>query len=422
MDGELTRRAAGLGLAPEDFDAFLVPDAGSTGPENLRQRVRRWSNGVLGRLAALGLVAELTVTGGRSAAEPGLRALFVRDEVGRSHVARASVALELPSHGTGQAAPGRLEEVLGHHALLSFALDSVHVEVALELGPHAALDLANLRARLRDPSGALELVSAFERLPEGVAVGVLGVPCFPSAQRTSVDDLRALLDDAERKNQPLWIGRSVPRGVVVGLGATLDEELEAVLVAVAHVYRLVAWAPENDWARAATTGSARRGRKRREAPHEARESRDASTERRARRSGGRREREAARGHEEALEALEGEDAPEPSRAGRDEPVVSTRGKAAALLARAAVRGAAVTAIDPDRAIERGTRVQVLEGAFAGRVGVVGELEPGGRARVLFGLLATSVPVADLVAAVAGPRGKGGLRSSHRRVGRRKEGS
>ena len=175
---------------------------------------------------------------------------------------------------------------------------------------------------------------------------------------------------------------------------------------------------QNDWARAdhginPCTGGARRRRRASRATR--------STERRARRSG-RRARARARGAtKRRSRRWRARNAPEPSRAGRDEPVVSTRGKAAALLARAAVRGAAVTAIDPDRAIERGTQVRCSKAPSraasassatrAGRAGA-GALRPPRDER------ARRRPRRRRGRAA----GQGGLRSSHRRVGRRKEGS
>jgi transcription antitermination factor NusG len=62
----------------------------------------------------------------------------------------------------------------------------------------------------------------------------------------------------------------------------------------------------------------------------------------------------------------------------------------------------------------GARVRVLEGPFAGRTGVVQELDGKGGARVMLGLLAVRVVLRDLVlwpGKVARPR----LSSSHRRL-------
>jgi transcription antitermination factor NusG len=63
--------------------------------------------------------------------------------------------------------------------------------------------------------------------------------------------------------------------------------------------------------------------------------------------------------------------------------------------------------------ERGARVSVLKGAFAGKVGVVQELDGKGGARVMLGLLAVRLDVKNLVSAAEG-RGRPRLSSSHRK--------
>jgi transcription antitermination factor NusG len=63
--------------------------------------------------------------------------------------------------------------------------------------------------------------------------------------------------------------------------------------------------------------------------------------------------------------------------------------------------------------ERGARVSVLKGAFAGKIGVVQELDGKGGARVMLGLLAVRLDVKNLVSAVEG-RGRPRLSSSHRK--------
>jgi transcription antitermination factor NusG len=56
---------------------------------------------------------------------------------------------------------------------------------------------------------------------------------------------------------------------------------------------------------------------------------------------------------------------------------------------------------------------VLEGPFAGKVGVVQELDAKGVARVMLGLLAVRLPVKDLVSLIEG-RARPLLSSSHRK--------
>lgn len=65
-----------------------------------------------------------------------------------------------------------------------------------------------------------------------------------------------------------------------------------------------------------------------------------------------------------------------------------------------------------RALERGARVCPIDGPFAGREGLIQELDGRGGARVLFGLLAVHIDLADLRPALQ-PRLR--LGSSHRRL-------
>ena len=60
------------------------------------------------------------------------------------------------------------------------------------------------------------------------------------------EDIRALLDDSQRNRRPLWMGWSVKREVALAHVDEIDELLADALVALAHVYKLVAWAPDND--------------------------------------------------------------------------------------------------------------------------------------------------------------------------------
>jgi len=64
-------------------------------------------------------------------------------------------------------------------------------------------------------------------------------------------------------------------------------------------------------------------------------------------------------------------------------------------------------------LEKGSRVRVLGGPFAGRVGVISELDGKGGARVTFGPLSARVPLHDLGSARE-VRGRPALKSSHRK--------
>jgi len=65
-------------------------------------------------------------------------------------------------------------------------------------------------------------------------------------------------------------------------------------------------------------------------------------------------------------------------------------------------------------LEKGDKVRVLGGPFAGRVGVISELDGKGGARVTLGLLSARVPLHDLGPA-GEAKGRPAFQSSHRRM-------
>jgi transcription antitermination factor NusG len=78
-----------------------------------------------------------------------------------------------------------------------------------------------------------------------------------------------------------------------------------------------------------------------------------------------------------------------------------------------LRGERALGVDPNVAVEKGARVQVLRGPFEGKVGLVQEVDPKGGARVMLGLLALRLDVKDLAVVVEG-RERRVLSTSHRR--------
>jgi hypothetical protein len=442
---------AELALSTADFDAFLEPtlppprssqagraasfargaggDASSPAAQRraLRTRIELWARGIVPRLEQLGLAIEVVVPdeveqhlSSRSPRAIAQRVIFVRDQFGRSGVPRTEPDAD----------------PLRAHAYLALTIDSVHVEVSLEVCPEAEADVKNLRARLADPTRLLELSTLFETLPQEFAIGVIGVPSFPSAENASADDIRALLDDSQRSRRALWVGWSVKREIALAHSSELDEQLADALVVLAHTYRLIAWAPDNDLIGAGRRGAWRAGRARNEerrerGREERRKRRNVRSKKPARIEGTRREREDAR---RLLTVAEREGGPT-SRATRtsaqpgDEAApadAAERGRGEApgrgvparrpmlqtMMRARGARPALSTEVDPKLPIEKGTRVRVLAGPFANKVGIVQELDSKGRARVRLGLLAATLDLKDLVASTEGTRPM--LASSHRR--------
>jgi hypothetical protein len=435
---------AALGLGAADFDAFLEPAnspaasrAGAARPgaaaqrRALRERIETWAHGVVPRLEQIGLALEVVVPdeleqhlSSRAPRAIAQRVVFVRDDFSRASVPRLLPELD----------------PLRAHAHLALTIDSVHVEVSLEVGPDAEADVKNLRARIADPTALLELTGLLEAMPDEFAIGVIGVPSFPRAQSATADDVRALLDDSQRNGRPLWIGWSLKREIAVAHARQLDEELADAVVALAHVYKMIAWAPDNDRIAAggkrswrALRARARELDERRERGREERRTRRAASKKGTpvRVEGSRREREDARrqssaeSREPPASRLLGDrdrdrdvggdvDKAKPdflaaSRALPRRPVLPTT-----LRARGA-RPMLVPPVDPSTPLEKGTHVRVLAGPFEGKLGVVEGIDGRGRARVRLGLLAATLEMKDIIAA---PKdGRPMLGSSHRRVRR-----
>ena len=431
-----------LRLSGADFDAFLEPTqpparAGqavrpvpAAQRRVLRERIEAWARSIVPRIEQLGIAVEVVVPdeveqhlSSRAPRAIGQRVIFVRDAFQRSGVPRTEPDVD----------------PLRAHAYLALTIDSVHVEVALEICPEAEADVKNLRARLADPTRLLELTTLFETLPLEFAIGVIGVPSFPRAENANADDVRALLDDSQRNRRPLWVGWSVKREVALAHSSELDDQLADALVVLAHAYKLLAWAPDNDLIAAGRRGAWRAGRARNEerrerGREERRKRRSVHSKKPARVEGTRREREDAR---RLLTVAEREGAGPTSRASRapgdDSPLGDAEGRARGeggggrsvparrpmlqtMMRARGARPAMSTEVDPKLPIEKGTRVRVLAGPFANKVGIVQELDSKGRARVRLGLLAATLALKDIVASTEGSRPM--LASSHRRPRKR----
>jgi hypothetical protein len=438
-----------LRLTSADFDAFLEPTTaasraggsgahpggarsyGGLGPSHgaaaqrraLRERIEAWARALGPRLADLGIAVEIVVPdeveqhlssgAPRSIAQ---RVVFVRDAYARSFVPRSEPELD----------------PLRSHAYLALTIDSVHLAVSLEVCPEAEADVKNTRARIADPMALLELMSLLESMPDEFAIGVIGVPSFPRAQSATAEDIRALLDDSQRNRRPLWMGWSVKREVALANSDDIDELLADALVALAHVYKLVAWAPDNDLIAATRRGAwrARRARaeERRERGREERRRRRKGVRKGpVRKEGSRREREDARRILSAGDRSDREAGPTSRRgdeAQKQEPQASSASRSEAtgrltpprrpiLPTSLRARGArASNDVDPSVAVEKGVKVRVLAGPFANRLGIVQEIDPKNRARVRLGLLVATIDLKDLAASAEGARPM--LASSHRR--------
>jgi hypothetical protein len=307
---------------------------------------------------------------------------------------------------------------------LTLALDAgSHVEVALQLPPQ---DLPALRARLADAERALELTTVIEALPEQFKTGAAGEGGGVPASGASADQLRALLERVEREQQTLWLGWRVSRVAALTHAALLDELLEDALVALGGLLALVAWTP-------ASLGDARLGPPNRR--DRSRHDGEPGAGKRGNGSHGNgatardkgRPRARARNQHEGDPESEPETEPATERESRkksgtkDEALPSKLPRATnpRIALRPgfrprflATRGSHESAVDPRAPIDKGARVRVLEGPFAGKVGVVQECDGRGGVRVMLGPLAVRLDLKDVVPCAEG-RVRPRLSSSHR---------
>jgi hypothetical protein len=432
-----------LRFVARDFEAYLPERATSNAFSRprieLKQRALGWARVVAPRLAAAGLRLEIT----GSDETPCLRnkkrvecqwVFFRRDPADREELDR------LLSHGRPISA--EIDDPSAHkrHVLLGLRLDSLGVGVCVALHPDATIDVDNLRARLSSSTGADALVRALERLPEEFQVTVGETLATEAGDRVSVtaaspEALLGLLERAAATSQPLSIGWWVPRDLALAHAHELGEQLEDALVALAPVHRLVAWARDNDHISLETRleGAERdRARAHAEAFAETerwRAERDAerekSLERARERQQQRREdtpRDPRKAARHTLATLfkgapaqargRGKDAAD-GRAKHPPPVPPPAPPDDELGAGRPAAGAAAAV----GVVDKGSRVRVLSGPFAHKLGVVSELDGRGGARVLLGLLSTRLDLTDLELA-PNRRDRPALQSSHRSAPRK----
>ena len=398
MNPRALPRRASLRLTDDDFGATL-PQAPTKARRSLEGRLFSWAAEAAAHLSER--FGPLEVHAVRDPDGDGSGVVFVREGFARTTV--EELAEDTRSLRTRMGEAPYLPHL--HVALLVY-LEAV--ELRIDLPARAWVDAENLRARLADPGGLLELLSSLESLPE-----VFELLCFPPgpsaagalcAQRATADDLRALSERARAEPSSLRVRWRIPKRIVLSFPADLGDALEDALFALSSVTKLVAWAEDNDVLGLVTRWEARRER-RLELPDE---------------GGVPSERTARRPPRE-------DDEPRPKRSYREPPSRRYGSVAAppleperlpplAPLARKIPRRARAPRlfdVDPAVPVERGTGVKVLAGPFAGRIGAVLELLGSDEAKVSLGLLVARVPIADLVAC-APKSGRTRLPSSHRK--------
>jgi hypothetical protein len=439
---------APLNLTARDFDAYSAEKATSNAYSRprleVKQRALGWARGVVARLAAVGIAVDVH----GSDEHPCLRnkkrvdcqwVFFWRDRAARDELERLLDQGRTISEEIDDPSPFR------RHAFLALRVDTQAVEVCFAVHSEARVDIDNLNARLSSAEALDALMKALEALPEQFSIGVNERDRIPCGSATP-EAIRGMLEAAAAGQVPLWIGWSVSRVTAIEHSEIMGEQLEDALVALAPIYRLVAWSKGNDHialerrlegmeqerARAHAQVMAENEKWLAERALE----RERSIEQaRARKDEG---RGALEGRKPTLASLFGEPAGRPktdpprhrsgsgsgdggrsrggsgARAGREALDRAGDSFGQAKEAREATRASSARAVVQGvAAIDKGARVRVRSGAFVDKIGVVSELDGRGGARVMLGLLSSRFELGELEA-VADTRERPSLQSSHRR--------
>ncbi|MDI1477436.1 hypothetical protein [Polyangium sp. y55x31] len=462
---------APLHLTDSDFDAYAPEKATSNAYSRprleVKQRALAWARGVITRLADLGITVDVH----GSDEHPTLRnkkrvecqwVFFWRDAAAREELERLLDAGRSISAAIDDPSP------YGRHAFLALRIDSHSVEVCFAVHPEAKVDIDNLRARLaaKDVADgaaptalAAELTAALRALPEQFAVGVGADRVAASA--ATPEAIEAMLERAAEGQVPLWIGWAVAREVALEHAEILDEQLEDALLALAPIYTLVAWSRQNDhialdrrlegiererarthaevsaqtekWQAeqaAARERSLAEAKARGEAEgprasslpfgHGARPGHGAPRRpsldtlfKPGSKAEGDRDRDRRGGRPQEAKASQAPAAPREREREREHTPAPSRVTPAPTAPTPAPAAASSTSAAPPATMEKGARVRVLSGPFVDKIGVVGELDGRGGARVLLGLLSTRIEVTDLALVPEG-RERPAIQSSHRR--------
>ncbi|MCU0690553.1 MAG: KOW motif-containing protein [Polyangiaceae bacterium] len=447
-----------LGLRPDDFDAYDPRRAGSNAYSRPRlefkQRALVWARRVAVRLHDIGIHVDVYASEEHPSVRNGYRVDCQWVCLTRTAAEREPIDALLDQR-RGIAAV--LDQSPSHrHAFLALRLDFDGVEVAVQVHPGAWIDFKTLQTRLHEPVRGDELVRALVALPEQFAFGIRGQAQSPCSEATR-DNLLAMLDEVEASAAAVRIGWSVPRLVALEHADLLDEQLEDALVALASLYRHTTWCPEDDPADMGKMIETAREQRARDAACRADRERRDEQERaalREQRTAASRARTKERVAYEATRArptlanLFKTDAPgEASPATPSNAVPATkpdstkparreasqfarprassrqkRGEAARQKPRSPSErpgekrpAATESAYVPGGDLDKGAKVRVLRGPFAGKIGVLSDTDGRGGARVLLGLLATRLALDELESVVEA-KDRPALQSSHRRPG------
>jgi hypothetical protein len=447
-----------LHLNARDFDAYAAEKATSNAYSRprleVKQRALLWARGIVARLAAQGLAVDVHGSDEHLSLRNRKHVdcqwiFFSRNEAARDELSR------LLDRGRSISDVMEDQSPYDRHAFLALRLDAHAVEVCFAIPSEAEVDLDNLRARVdASDDGALvsALIEALVALPEEFTIGAGGEGAAGriASSGATPEALRQLVARGSAEQIPVWVGWRVARETALEHAEILDEQLEDALVALAPIYRLVAWSRDNDRvaldrrlegvekerARAHAEAHAETERWRTEQEESRKRSQEVAI---ARAEEARRNPPISSTRRPSLSTLfagKGASPPSSQRPRHDPPasgamprveiVAPAPTPVAAPIEHASISAlpaavspvvAAAAPSSPSRpapmTMEKGAKVRVRSGPFVDKIGVIGDLDSRGGARVLLGLLSTRLELHDLELAVE-TRERPAMQSSHRR--------
>jgi transcription antitermination factor NusG len=301
------------------------------------------------------------------------------------------------------------------HAFLCLRIDVAGLELSFRLHRDAWVDQHNLLNKISDAARLDELVGLVRRLPEPAHANLTCAPVTPAAQHTP-ETLRAMVTShaaGEAADGFLCFGLRLERARAIALGADVPTSLAPTLTALADLYRFVAWSEANDFVgtdREFMARRAERGARRQELAESEELHRAAQEAKKREREAARKELEEVFRREAAARAAappkrprpatdEQPPAPKPADAAHARPEPKRPPRERENVSRdAPTRRTAQPRREPEtpQPVREGHLARVSKGPFAGQVGVVQEVDAKGTARVMVGLLATRMPIDDLI--------------------------
>jgi len=297
------------------------------------------------------------------------------------------------------------------HIFLCIMLNHDGVEAGLRIHRNAWVDWQNLLRRIERPEALSDFIALLRSLPERFEVGITGGD-LSQASRITPDMWGAIQKRFDEQEQWFFVGHRLGRSEAVALETRAVEILKEDLLHLAGIYRHISWTKANDFIsideelrmqelqRSAVREESERQRHIRAAhtldEDQKRKEHRAELEATIHDEQARREKERAlrRAARPAIEEPRPPKAPE----ARKEPVPlpsPERKPEPARKAALAPTPAAEPSKDELKPVGPSSHVMIKAGVFKGKRGLVMEIKKDS-AKVLLGLMATWIPVADLL--------------------------